>query len=321
MTFSKQNKNTIRHENPAPVKETYTTKGEGKTLVDEIQTKSGRSRTAAKQLVSSRRVSVNGKVVNLPSTVLSDGSLVTVHTVAPPKEFSHPQIAKVWENEDCVIIRKEAGIPTVNTSHKDRETTAMWILSQHYKQSNPDAKLFMINRFDKETAGFVLFAKNIEAKEMLIGQWSRLVKEQKFVAAVSGSISAKEFILTAENKDPKKKDGSKSNQQNHRKVVQCHINVLKSSPNGELHVVEITMGGERIFSLRKLLGDNGLVILGDGRYRSDFVLKGKIALEQVSLSLTLLGKSSKLTFDRTFPTHFFTYIKKESAPQQLVRKR
>ncbi|SPY35198.1 Ribosomal large subunit pseudouridine synthase D [Porphyromonas cangingivalis] len=321
MAFSQNKKSGIRHENPSPIKETYVAKSEGVVLIDEIQTKSGRTRTAAKRLISSRRVSVNGKISNMPTTTLSVGSLITVHSVAPPKEFTHPLIAKVWENDDCVLVRKEAGISTVNTAHKDRETTAIWVLSQHYKQSDPDAKLFMINRLDKETAGFVLFAKSVEAKETLVKQWSRLVSQQKFVAVVTGEVDANKMTLVAQSKDPKEKEGSMALRNRIRKVMQGEVNVLKSSENKEMHVVEIILGGERIFSLRKLLGDNGLVILGDGRYRSDFVLKGKIALEQVLLQLTLPGGHRQMTFERTYPTHFFTYLKKDKSLLTSLRKK
>ena len=321
MALSQNKKSVVRHENPSPVKETYTVKAEGLVLIDEIQTKSGRTRTAAKRLISSRRVSVNGKIATMPTLTLPVGSLVTVHSVAPPKEFTHPLIAKVWENDDCVLIRKEAGISTVNTAHKDREMTAIWVLSKHYKQSNPDAKLFMINRLDKETAGFVLFAKSVEAKETLVKQWSRLVSQQKFVAVVSGQIEANKMTLVAQSKGPKEKGGSATLQARTRKVMQGEVNILKSSENGEMHVIEITLGGERIFSLRKLLGDNGLIILGDGRYRSDFVLKGKIALEQVSLQLILPGGHRQMTFERTFPTHFFTYLKKDKPVLNSLRRK
>lgn len=321
MAFSQNKKSVVRHENPSPIKETYVAKAEGVILIDEIQTKSGRTRTAAKRLISSRRVSVNGKIVTMPTLPLSAGSLVTVHSVAPPKEFTHQLIAKVWENDDCVLVRKEAGISTVNTAHKDREMTVIWVLSQHYKQSNPDAKLFMINRLDKETAGFVLFAKSVEAKEALVKQWSRLVSQQKFVAVVTGQVEANKMTLVAQSKGPKEKEGSAALQARIRKVMQGEVNVLKSSDNREMHVVEIILGGERIFSLRKLLGDNGLIILGDGRYRSEFVLKGKIALEQVSLQLTLPGGRRQMTFERTFPTHFFTYLKKDKSLLDSLRKK
>ncbi|MDO4771608.1 pseudouridine synthase [Porphyromonas sp.] len=321
MTFSQTKRPTFRHENSSPIRETYVAKSDGVVLIDEIQAKSGRARTAVKKLLSSRRVSVNGKAVASPVHVLNEGDVVTVHLGAPPKEFSHNLVVKVWENDDYILVRKEAGVATVNTAHKDREATVIWLLSKHYKEANPEAKLFMVNRLDKETAGFVIFAKSVPAKEALVKDWGHLVVEQKFVAVVAGEVASKQMTLKAQSTTPKTKEGSAAMQARLRKVMEGQLTVLKSSENGQLHVVEVTVGGERIFSLRKLLGDNGLVILGDGRYRSEFVLKGRIALEQTCLKLSLPGGRKQMTFDRTFPTHFFSYLKNDKGVTDSLRKR
>lgn len=66
-----------------------------------------------------------------------------------------------------MVIYKEAGIPTVNTAHRDRRATALYLLSQHYKKTNPQAKPYGI-KVDRPTAGFVVFAKSAELKELLV---------------------------------------------------------------------------------------------------------------------------------------------------------
>lgn len=308
-----------RDDNTSAVRETYNNTGGATTLLDLLQLKSGRSKSAAKRLIASGRVSVQGRTTVLPLTALTGGECVTVHQIAPPKPFTHDLIFKVWENDDFLIVRKEAGIATVNTSHNNREHTALWLLSQHYKITNPEAKLFMVSRLDKETAGFVVFAKSIEAKEQLTKEWHKIVQEQRFVAVVSGAVAAPEGELIARSSlSGDSKTLNPLRKQRMQRVMTAQYKVLKSGEYGGMHVIEVKVGGTRIFSIRKLLGDNGLVIAGDGRYRSEFKLKNKIVLEQFALVIKLPDTGRVMTFERPFPTHFFGYLK-EDQPLPLSR--
>lgn len=300
-----QSGNVEGQKNPSEVQETYKASVLG-TLLSCLQEKSERSRTSAKQLISTGRVCVDKEVVTLPTTEVKVGALVTVHRSAPPKPFRHPLIEKVWESEDYLVIFKDAGIATVNTAHKDREDTALFLLSRNLKLSNPTGKLFMINRLDKSTSGYIIFAKNIEAKELMNKQWSRRVSRQTFVACIEGQIEDTEMVLSA--KPPK--DNDKNEESNRRfKKVDAQVSVKKSSAQGGLHIVEIEVQGERIFSLRKIFADNQLSIFGDVRSHSNFVMRDRIALQQICLELTLPQNGQRLCFERSFPSHFYSFLK------------
>lgn len=106
------------------------------------------------------------------------------------RSLSAPTLASGVGEWIYVVIYKEAGIPTVNTAHRDRRATALYLLSQHYKKTNPQAKLFMVSRLDRSTAGFVVFAKSAEAKELLVRQWGKLLTEQRFAACIEGAVPA-----------------------------------------------------------------------------------------------------------------------------------
>lgn len=291
--------------NKSEVQETYRASVQG-TLLSCIQEKSERSRTSAKQLISSGRVCVDKEIVTLPTTEVKVGALVTVHRSAPPKPFNHPLVEKIWENEDYLVAFKDAGIATVNTAHRDREDTALFVLSKNIKLSNPTGKLFMVNRLDKSTSGFVVFAKSVEAKELLNKQWSRRVTKQTFVACVEGEIQQKEMVLSAlpsNDKDGREDDKRRS------KKVDAHVSLKKSSAKGGLHIVEIDVQGERIFNIRKIMADNRLSIFGDVRSRSSFEMKDRIALQQICLEFSLPQTGQKLCFERAFPSHFYSFLK------------
>lgn len=297
------------HENPTPVRERYRALG-GEVVLALVQEKSGRTRTSAKQLFRSGRVSLDGKVLTKATEVLSPGAVVTVHSGAKPKDFAHPLLEKIWEDEDLLLVYKKAGIPTVNTSHKDRTQTAIWVLSQALKEQNgPGAMLFMLNRLDKNSEGFVLFAKNIPAKEAMVKQWGNLLKEQLFVLCLEGEMPAKEGVLSHETKG---KDGKVT------KTVSANYRVLKTGPKGGMAIVELSVRGSRLYNLRTLIKENDLAIFGDVRSRSVFTTKEKIGLVQTKVAFVHPLTHEFLSFERKFPAHFFELLKSDNGPAQSI---
>lgn len=296
-----EQKREERGSNPTPVQERYKAQEEA-PLLDLIMLKSSRNRTAAKQVISSGRVSVEGVPTTRATDTVRIGQVVTVHKGAPPAPFSHDKIEIVWENEAYVVVYKKNGIPTVNTSHQNRQATVIYLLSQHYKKGEEGAKLFMVNRLDRNTAGFVIFAKTVEAKETLVKEFSRRVKHQTFIACVEGEITEKQQVLSATSSD---EDSKKS------RIISADVKVDKSSANGGMHVVQADVSGARIFSLRKLFGDNGLSIMGDIRSKSQFKTNKSIALEQIVLEMTIPGEGQPRRWQCPFPTHYFTYLKED----------
>lgn len=299
--MSKEQKKEARVTNPTPVQERYRAQGET-PLLDFVMEKSNRNRTAAKQIIASGRISVQNRPTTRATDVVREGQVVTVHKGVPPAPFTHDKIEIVWENGEYVVVYKKNGIPTVNTSHQNRQQTVIYTLSQHYKKGEEGAKLFMVNRLDRNTAGFVIFAKTVEAKELLVKEFARRVKHQLFIACVEGEITEKEQVLSATSGEEEDKKS---------RIISAQVKVDKSSANGGMHIVQADVSGARIFSLRKLFGDNGLSIMGDIRSKSQFKTNKSIALEQIALEMIIPGEGQARRWERPFPTHYFTYLKED----------
>ncbi|MDO5016784.1 MAG: pseudouridine synthase [Porphyromonas sp.] len=294
-----ENKREQIRSNPTPVQERYRAEEEA-SLLEVLMVKSARNRTSAKQVIASGRVSVDDRWTTRATETVSAGTVITVHKGVPPAPFTHPKLEIVWENNDYVVAHKKNGLPTVNTSHNKRQDTALFLLSRHYKKGDEEAKIFMVNRLDRNTAGFVVFAKNINAKELLVKEWSRRVKRQTFVACIEGELEGKETVLSATSDDTKG---------NSPKLISARVKVDKSGANDGMHIVQAEVGGVRIFSLRKLFGDNGLSIMGDVRSKSQFKTDNSIALEQIALEITFPGEQGTKHFERPYPTHYFSWLR------------
>lgn len=290
---------TAKKENPSPVQETYRVSSAG-TLIEVLREKSCRSRTATKRLLATGRVSVDGIVTTTATLVLSPDQKITVHEGVPPSELTHEVIEVIWEDSDYIVVYKKAGLPTVNTGHRRKEDTVIWIVSQHLKLTDPKAKLFMITRQDNNTEGYVLFAKNIAAKTDMISHWQQYICDQVYVLCVEGKLGSTSGEIISETKP--------DNKQQHRRV-RTSYKVLRRSENGNMAVIEVSVAGARIYNLRKVMKDNNLKIYGDIRSRSSFRTEGKIALLQTQFSFRHPKTGQRMDFKRGFPSHFFTLLR------------
>lgn len=64
--------------------------------------------------------------------------------------------------------------------------TAYSILSDYVKSQNPENKLFIVHRLDRDTSGLMMFAKSKGIQEQLQHNWHNIVLERKYVAVVEG---------------------------------------------------------------------------------------------------------------------------------------
>lgn len=307
--------NTSQSKSPSQqgIQETYHVKEDGLELLPFIMNISGRSRSAAKKLLQQAKVLVNGAYETHVAKSLQKGDLVQVSKASKPKAFSHPKLKIIWEDEHYVVLEKLHGIYTVDTTGSAGDKTAMRQLSKHYKSSDPSAKLFMVNRLDRETSGFVIFAKNIKAKEQFIQRWNALVKEQTFVAVVDGLAPESEDFNTVANvfgsADAKKKEKEVLKKKGGKEPIVITVNLSLLRSDGEKSIVELRVLKGRIFSLRTVLHNKELTILGDARHQSAFEIKDRVALEQVNLVFQHPITAKEMSFKRHFPTHFFGFLK------------
>ena len=85
----------------------------------------------------------------------------------------------IYEDKNILVINKPSGMLTISTD-KEKERTLFHKVSFYIKKSNPKAKIFIINRLDKDTSGFVMFAKSKDFKYMYQNNWDRLVTKRKY---------------------------------------------------------------------------------------------------------------------------------------------
>lgn len=134
--------------------------------------------------------------------ILVNGSLKTVRYVLRqgdiieiilPVEKSETMVANkiplhiLYEDDDIIVLCKEAGMPTIPSKIHPTNTLANGLL-YYYKQQGIDATVHIVTRLDKDTSGLVLIAKHAFSHSQLAMLQRKNAISRTYVAVVSGKL-------------------------------------------------------------------------------------------------------------------------------------
>ena len=161
------------------------------------------SRSRLKALIESQAVTVDTKVVTTPSKKLVLNQIVEV--VVPDLEDPLPKpqdipLDIVYEDEDVIVVNKEAGL-VVHPAAGHPDSTLVNALLAHCGDSLSGIggvkRPGIVHRLDKGTSGLMVVAKNDKAHQHLSAQFSDRTLSRKYLAFVWGIPKVLEGTLEA----------------------------------------------------------------------------------------------------------------------------
>ena len=178
--------------------DTFTVEREGTLLAFLLDQLPSKGRSTLKAVLRGRRVSVDGKPVSQFDYALIPGSRVEVrwdHDTAR-KQPTRLGLSIIFEDKDLIVIDKPSGLLTVATDTEKRNT-AYSLLSDYVKLEDPDNKIFVVHRLDRETSGLLLFAKNSTVKQQIQENWETTVNQRTYVGVVEGVVEPAEGTIVS----------------------------------------------------------------------------------------------------------------------------
>jgi 23S rRNA pseudouridine1911/1915/1917 synthase len=144
------------------------------------------SRRAAREAVRSGRVDVAGRPCDEPGQEVPPGAELHFHADRPVRRHVKTRLAVLYEDDDLLIVDKPAGLLTVPTEAREKDT--LWSRALHYLQhrygGRPHAGI--VHRLDKETSGALVFARNRAAHHALQDRFRTHAIDREYVALVEG---------------------------------------------------------------------------------------------------------------------------------------
>jgi len=260
-----------------------------------------KNRHNIKSLLGKKQVVVDGKVVTQFNYLLKTGQKVELISDRIEREKQYRGISIIYEDHYVIVIDKHAGILSVATDNQ-KDHTAFSMLSAHVKEQNPDNKIFIVHRLDRDTSGLMVYAKSEEIKHLLQESWNDTILERTYVAVVEGKLSETQGTITSYLKEGTSLKVYSSQNPNNGLLAITNFVVLKTAAFMTLLKLNLETGRKN--QIRVHMQDIGHSIIGDKKYGAKTNPIGRLGLHAMVLSFTHPITKEALRFETNMPRKF-----------------
>jgi 23S rRNA pseudouridine1911/1915/1917 synthase len=259
-----------------------------------------KSRDNIKSLLRNKHIWINNQAVSQFDHPLSPGQQVLIKRKGSPGKEIERKLHIVFEDDHIIVIDKSAGLLSVSTGVEGE--TANSILSDYVKKENPQNKIFVVHRLDRDTSGLMLFSKSERIQSLLQNSWQTSVTERTYFAVVEGVVKkpadtirtylyeSSSFFMHVTD-DPEKGE-----------LAVTHYKVLKTSRDYSLIEVDLETGKKN--QIRVHMQSIGHPVVGDKKYGTGTNPVGRLGLHAGVLAFIHPETREPMRFVSKMPASF-----------------
>lgn len=269
-------------------------------LIDQLK---GKSRTTVKSLLAHRQVAVDYHTITQFDYPVLAGQQVTITMGKIPEEIRYKGLKILYEDPYIIVIEKEAGMLSIATA-KEKLLTTYTILSGHVKRENPNNRIFVVHRLDRDTSGIMMFAKSEEVQSAMQRAWQDAVVERTYVAVVEGEMENDEGTIRSFLKENKALIMYSTKIPGEGDEAITHYKVLRRGEGITLLEVKLETGRKN--QIRVHMKELGHPIVGDKKYGSKLNLIGRTALHARVLAFIHPVNGTEVRYETPIPGRFMS---------------
>lgn len=292
---------TSRHGQPGK-KPTRLTVSEPQELMEFLLSKlPSQGRNNIKSLLTHRQVQVDAEVITRYNHILQVGQEVTINWAIIRDEGPTTGLKILYEDSEIIIIDKPAGLLSI-ASDQEKLNTAYRQLRDYVSSTNPEERIFIVHRLDRDTSGVMMFVKNETIKHELQDSWKDTVIDRAYIAVVEGKIPETEGTIRSWLKETKTKLMYSSSREGDGLEAITHFKVLQT--NSKYSLLEIRLETGRKNQIRVHMQDIGHSIIGDKKYGSTSNPIGRLGLHAHILAFKHPVSGQIMRFETEIPKKF-----------------
>ncbi len=260
-----------------------------------------KSRTIVKAVLKERHIFVEGKPVTQFDHPLRPGQSVEVRWDPAAAHKPGQELKIIHEDEDLIVIDKPSGLLTVATD-KEKRKTAYAMLSAYVKTQDPQNKIFIVHRLDRETSGLLLFAKNEKIKQQIQETWETTIAERTYIAVVEGQVEPPQGTITSWLKESSALIVYSHQSSQLGKKAITHYKKLRD--NGTFSLLQLNLATGRKHQIRVHMQDIKHPIIGDDKYGAGQNPIRRLGLHAQVLAFTHPKTGKLCRFETAIPGKF-----------------
>jgi len=265
-----------------------------------------KGRNKLKSVLARGQVEVNGRKSTRHDERLMPGMTVTINWEKVEEEVEIPGLTIVYEDEDLIVVDKQAGLLSISTPLGEEET-AYRFLTAHVRRKDPDARVFIVHRLDRDTSGLMMFAKREEVKRRLQDSWKEAVPERLYYALVEGEVRRDEGTIHSWLKETKTLRMYSSPVPNGGQEAITHYKVLQRSKSYSLLEVRLETGRKN--QIRVHLESIGHPVAGDKKYGARSNPIGRLGLHAGTIAFFHPTTGRYMRFESKIPDRFWSVFR------------
>ncbi len=220
-------------------------------------------------------VKLNGKHLKDGKVFLDEGDVLQLYfkdeffSPEPEFEYIKPQLEVVYEDENILVINKDAGVVVHADEKGTKKTLVAMVQSYLYENNeyNPETeKTFrpsLCNRLDRNTGGLIIAAKNAKALRSM-NEGIKNGKVNKYYKAVAEGYTPESGTLNGYLSRNEKVTSVLKTETKDTKQASLDYKTLKQKDGYSL--LEIRLYTGRTHQIRSQLSNEGFPLAGDIKY-------------------------------------------------------
>lgn len=261
---------------------------------------SGMSRNKIKDILKGHGVSVDRKLVTQWDYPLTPGMTVRISKHRRSTELNNKWVKIIYEDKDIIVIEKSIGILSMAATAK--QFCVKTVLDEYFQKRHFKCHAHVVHRLDRDTSGLMVYAKSIEAAQILERDWKGRVYDRRYVAVLSGKMEREGGTVESWLKDNKACITYSSPTDNGGKLAITHYHTLKATDSYSL--VEMRLETGRKNQIRVHMQDLGHPVVGDVKYGVAGSPLGRLCLHAFRLYLYHPITGERMQFETPIPTNF-----------------
>ena len=250
------------------------------------------SRTRIKNLIISKKLKINNKIIIEPSKKIFIGDRINLIIPEPKKASLKPYNFKldiIFEDNDLIVLNKPAGI-VMHPGAGNFDNTIVNALIKYDKNSlssiGDELRPGIVHRIDKNTSGLVIIAKNNKTHEHLSIQFNEHSVNRTYQLLIWGKIRPSkgkiDTLITRSSKNRQLMEVSRS--KGKRAITNYKtIKIFENNKTPTLSLIECKLETGRTHQIRVHMTHMGNSIVGDEKYKKKYKKLKNIDVELENL--------------------------------------